>query len=163
MDDKLRALVADAFREVPAIEANRAIARARLERAARLAALDPDAEIAPAADAAAEGVAALPDDAPLARSYELVLTSWENFASTQLPRLVYHLESIGARPPGCGGVLVAAFAADRLFLLDAAALLRRACALLGVTPEQLLERHGTGERRTAMSAPLVLPGTDGAE
>lgn len=140
MEERLKELLAPAFREVPAREANQAIARARRERAGG----DPADE-----------------DAPALRSYELVLSTWEAFAREQVPKLVYHLESVGARLPECRGVLISAFAGDRLYFLDARALISRACALLGVTPEELVERHGLGERRTAAREPLLLPGPKG--
>lgn len=137
MEEKLQELLEPAFREVPAEEANEAIARARREAAGG----DPDDE-----------------EAPALRSYELVLTTWESFARDQLPKLVYHLESVGAHLPGCRGVVVAAFAGERLFFISAEALVRRVCRILGATPEQLVERHGTGEVRTAIREPLLLSG-----
>jgi hypothetical protein len=137
MEERLRELLEPAFREVPAQEANLAIARARREQAGG----DPEDE-----------------EAPAARSYELVLQGWDLFVREQLPKLVYHLESVGAHLPDCRGVLVAAFVSDRLFFVDAEALVRRICRMLAVTPEQLAERHGLGERRTAIREPLLLPG-----
>ena len=135
--EKLRELLAAAFREVPAREANVAISRARRERAGA----DPDDE-----------------GAPSLRSYEMVLSTWEAFVRDQLPKLVYHLESVGAHLPGCGGVMVSAFLGERLFFIDAQAVIAKACALLAVTPEQLVERHGLGESRTAVTEPLLLGG-----
>lgn len=138
MEERLRELLEPAFREVPASEANEAIARARREAAGG----DPD-----------DG------DAPAQRSYELVLISWESFVRDQLPKLVYHLESVGSHLPHCQGVLIAAFAGDRLFFLHAEAFLGRVSRMLGATLEQLVERHGTGELRTAIREPLLLPGS----
>ncbi len=137
MDERLKELLAPAFREVPAREANQAIARARREQAGS----DPDDE-----------------DAPALRSYEIVLTSWDAFVRDQVPKLVYHLESVGAHLPECRGVMISAFVGDRLHFLEAGALVSRVCAMLGVTPAQLVERHGLGERRTAAREPLLLPG-----
>ena len=85
MSDRLDDLLQPAFREVSAREANAAIARARRERAGG----DPDDE-----------------DAPALRSYEMVLTTFEAFATELLPKLVYHLESVGAHLPDCRGVIV---------------------------------------------------------
>lgn len=138
----LRELLQAAFREAPAREANQAIARARRERAGG----DPD-----------------DDEAPALRSYELILSSWEVFADQQLPKLVYHLESVGAHLPQCKGVIVSAFFGERLFFLDARELVARACALLSVSPEELVEKYGTGERRTAVrdAGVLLLPGPKG--
>ena len=137
MEEKLRELLQDAFAESPARDANIAIARARRERAGG----DPDDE-----------------EGPALRAYELVLAGFDAFARDLLPKLVYHLESIGAHLPRCRGVIVAAFAGDRLFFVDAEALVARAARMLGVTPEELARRHGTGERRTAATGPLLLPG-----
>jgi hypothetical protein len=137
MDEKLRQLLEPAFREVAAVDANLAIARARREKAGG----DPDDE-----------------DAPVARAYEMVLTTWDAFVRELLPKLVYHLESVGSPLPECKGVVVAAFLGDRLFFLDAKAMVERICSLLRVTPESLVQRHGTGERRTAIREPLLLPG-----
>ena len=98
---------------------------------------------------------------PLARSYELVIdpgASWERFVAEALPRLVYHLESVGAHPPSCKGMVVAAFVGDRLHFLRAGEMLGRAAELTGVPVEELFRRHGTGESRTAVSSPtLPLP------
>src|SRR4051812_30919576 len=112
MDAKLTDLLGAAFREVPATEANQAIARARRERAGG----DPD-----------------DDEGPALRSYELVLTDWEKFIREQVPKLVYHLESIGSFLPECRGVLISAFAGDRLFFLDAKDFLAGVCRALGMT------------------------------
>src|SRR5438270_13652928 len=106
MDAKLEELLRPSFREVPAREANQAIARARRERAGG----DPD-----------------DDDAPALRSYEIVLSSWETFVRDQLPKLVYHLESVGAHLPECRGVMIAAFLGERLYFLYAMASLAAVC------------------------------------
>jgi hypothetical protein len=135
MDDRLGDLLSTAFRQVPAREANVAIARVRREQAGG----DPD-----------------DDDAPTIRAYEMVLSTWAAFVSEQLPKLVYHFESLGAHLPDCKGIVVAAFLGDRLYFAESKAFVSRACALLGVTPEQLVQRYGTGERRTAIESPLLL-------
>lgn len=141
MDDQLRDLLGGAFREVPAREANVAIARTRRERAGG----DPD-----------------DDGAPAVRSYEMVLSTWEAFARDLLPKLVYHLESLGAHLPECRGVVISAFVGERLYFEDASDLVARACRLLGVSPAELVARHGTGESRTALrEEPLLLPGPKG--
>jgi hypothetical protein len=137
MDDKLRELLQDAFAEAAARDANVAISRARRP------------------EGHDEGAASL-------RSYEIILTGFASFASDLLPKLVYHLESIGAHLPECRGVVIAAFAGDRLHFVHAKAFIARACAMLGVSQEELVRRHGTGERRTAVrSDPLLLPGPKG--
>ena len=149
MDDRLRDVLSLAFRTVPAREANTAIAQAR-------------------ADAAEDGAAParpMRDDAggaPLGRSYELVLgddATFARFVAEALPRLVYHLESVGAHPPGCKGVVLAVFDDERLHFLRASDALPKIAALLGTTVEELFRRHGTGESRTARrEPPLALPG-----
>jgi hypothetical protein len=140
VEDRLRELLETAFRDVPAREANFAIARARREKAGG----DPDDE-----------------DAPALRSYELVLTSWDAFVRELLPKLVYHLESVRAHLPECKGVIISAFWGDRLYFLEASKFMRRVCDLLGVTAGQLVSLHGTGERRTAIREPLLLPSPKG--
>jgi hypothetical protein len=140
MSDRLDELLRPAFREVPAREANAAIARARRERAGG----DPD-------DA----------DGRAQRSYEMVLTTFEAFATELLPKLVYHLESVGARLPDCRGVIISAFRGERLFFLEAKDLVARACSMLGVTAQQLVDLHGTGEERRPRQEPLLLPGSRG--
>ena len=141
MDEKLRELLQDAFSECPARDANSAIARVRRERAGG----SPDDE-----------------EGPSLRAYEIVLTGFEGFARDLLPKLVYHLESIGARLPGCRGVLIAAFVGDRLHFVDAAAFVARAARMVGVSPEELVRRHGTGERSApAQAGPQLLPGPKG--
>ena len=124
-----------AFRTVPAREANAAIAKMR--------------------DEIGEGEEA--------RSYELVFDAdftWDAFVGEALPKLVYHLESIGARPPSCNGVVISLFAGEWLHFIDAKAFLELVCRLLAITPAELLARYGTGELRTAVRAapPLLLGG-----
>jgi hypothetical protein len=126
VDPRLLQLLGPAYLTVPAREANEAITRERLRSG---------------------------DDARPLRSYELVLTTFEAFARDLLPKLVYHLESIGAHLPHCGGVLVAAFLGEELHFLEAQALVASACELLGLTPEALVVLHGTHERRTAITDP----------
>lgn len=148
MDARLARLLELAYRTAPAAEANRAISEAREEAAA-------------AGAAAARPPRSPEGSLPLARSYELVIDPdepWERFATEALPRLVYHLESVGAHPPSCKGMVVAAFVGDRLHFLRAGEVLRRAAELMGVAVEELFRRHGTGESRTAVSSPpLPLP------
>ena len=79
-----------------------------------------------------------------------------------MPKLVYHLESIGAHLPACRGVIISAFRGDRLYFLDAKDFVARACSLLGVTAQQLVDLYGTGEERTPpQKEPLLLPGPRG--
>src|SRR5260370_17960096 len=138
MEERLRELLEPAFREVPAREANAAIARARREKAGG----NPNDE-----------------DAPAMRSSEVVLTTWAAFVRDPLPKMPYHLESVRAPLPECRGVIVSAFVGDRLFFVEAREFIARVCRMLGVTPEQLVRPHGTGEARppAADSLPLAPP------
>ena len=143
MDPRLSRLLEIAYRTVPAAQANQAISEERAESAASGAAIS-----RPPRDAAG-GV-------PLGKSYELVIDpegNWERFASGALPRLVYHLESVGARPPGFKGMVVAAFVGDELRFLRAGELMERAAELGETSVEELFRRHGTGESRTAVRGP----------
>jgi hypothetical protein len=126
MDPRLLQLLGPAYLEVPAREANEAIARERLRSG---------------------------DDSRPLRTYELVLTTFEAFARDLLPKLVYHLESIGAHLPECGGVIIAAFLGEQLYFLEAQALIASACEQLQLTSEALVVLHGTHERRTAITDP----------
>lgn len=147
MDDKLRELLSAAFRTVRAQDANAEIAKARAE----------------AVEEGATPSRKLRNDegTPLSRSYEMVLdptATFASFATEILPRLVYHLESIGARPPGFKGVLVAIFDGEDLHFVQAGELLGRAAALSSVPVDELFRRHGTGESHTAQRGPpLGLP------
>lgn len=143
MDSRLSRLLEIAYRTVPAAQANQAISEEREEAAASGAATS-----RPLRDAAG--------GLPLGRSYELVIDpegSWEQFATGALPRLVYHLESVGAHPPGCKGIVVAAFAGDELHFLRAGELIGRVAELTGTSVAELFRLHGTGESRTAVRGP----------
>ena len=149
MDSRLARLLEPAYRTVPAAQANQAICEEREGAAASGAALSrppPDGGL------------------PLGRSYEMVIDpdgTWERFASGTLPRLVYHLESVGAHPPLCKGMVVAAFVGNELRFLRAGEMIARAADLTGVSVDELFRRHGTGESRTAMRGPpLALPPND---
>src|SRR5437899_10337249 len=128
MEVTLRQLLQDAFGEAAARDANVAISRARRGPTPRTIAAD---------------------DGPGLRLYEIILTGFDAFASDLLPKLVYHLESIGAHLPDCRGVLIAAFGGERLHFVEAKAFIARACDLLAMTSDELVRRPRTGERRTA--------------
>ena len=128
MDPRLIQLLGPAYLTVAAQDANEAIAQERQR---------------------------LGDDARPLRSYELVLTTFEAFARDLLPKLVYHLESIGAHLPRAGGVLIAAFLGEQLYFLEAQSFIASACELLELTPEALVVLHGTGESRTAITLPDI--------
>ena len=151
MDERISQLLHLAYRTVAAADANTAIAHARHEAAE---------------SGAAHARPLRSDDTPVAlsRSYELVLdpeSDWQDFVQNTLPRLLYHLESVGAHPPICKGIVIAAFVGDRLHFLHAGDLVRTAAELMGISVEELFRRHGTGESRTARTEPpLALPGRD---
>jgi hypothetical protein len=152
MDDALRTLIGLAWKTVPAREANQAIARAR--RAAAAGEEELSGETSP-------GAAADDDGAPLARAYEVMLppdATLTSFGQSQLPRLVYHLESLGAHLPHAGGVVLCIFEGESLHFLHTGEFVTAAGKALGMTPEQLVEKHGTGESRTAVRTgpPLLL-------
>jgi hypothetical protein len=148
VDDKLRELLSASFRTVRARDANSEIAKARAEAA----------EEGAATSRRSRGDAS---EAPLSRSYEMVFepgATYATFAAEILPRFVYHLESIGARPPGCKGVLVAIFEGEDLHFAQAGDFVDRAARLSGVSADELFRRHGTGESHTAQRGPpLPLP------
>jgi hypothetical protein len=151
VDERLSKLLDLAYRTVAAADANAEISQARQEAAEAGA-----AQARPLRDAG---------EAPaLSRSYEMVIdpeSGWEAFAANALPRLVYHLESLGARPPLCKGIVIAAFVGDRLHFLRAGDLVGYAAGRMDIPVEELFRRHGTGESRTAQrDPPLALPGAD---
>ena len=156
MDDRLDHILALAWRIVPAAEANEAIEIARRMSGAavqpmRGAILDADNEITdPGMQSAA--------DSPAARAYEIALgpeATFDSFVKQQLPKLVYHLESLGAHLPQARGVLLAVFAEGKLHFLEVGEVIGEVCRLLGTTPQELTRRHGTGELRTAIRAPMA--------
>ena len=159
VDDRLDHILALAWRIVPAADANEAIEIARRMSGSPLqpmrgAIMDADNEVTD------PGLRAV-GDAPQLRAYEIALgpdATFDSFAREQLPRLVYHLESIGAHLPQARGVLLCVFAQDKLHFLEAGEAIEEICLLLGTTPEELTRLHGTGEIRTAVRGPqMALP------
>jgi hypothetical protein len=141
VDPRLEQIVELAFRSVPAADANSAIGAVR-----RGSGKDPK-------DGEGGGGGETP-----ARAYELVLppaATFDSFLRDQVPKLVYHLESIGAHPPQAAGVVICLFAGDQLHFIHAGKLLETLCRLLEIAPVELVRRFGTGERRTAMPAALA--------
>jgi hypothetical protein len=139
VDVRLEQIVGLAFRSVPASEANMAIGAAR--------------RLVGRGDESGEG-----GREALARAYEIVLppaATFDSFVRDQVPKLVYHLESIGAHPPQAAGVVICLFAGDRLHFLHAGEMLEAICRMLAIAPVELVRRYGTGERRTAMPAELA--------
>lgn len=112
-DSRLDALLALAFREVDAREANAAI----------------DAERSESRRRSYEVV--LPDGATFDYLLEKVV-----------PRAVYHLESIGAHLPACEGVFFSIFVGERLYFVAAGAVMRAAADALGLAPAELVRRFG---------------------
>jgi hypothetical protein len=138
MDPKLTPLFEKAFDRAPALRANERIQAAREALAAQ----------------------------PKVRSYEVVVPpepTLEWLRTTVLPRMVYHLESLGLRPPQAPGVFVTFFMGEELVLVHGRDLFAFAEQALGMTSAQMLERWGTGERRTPIRGdeeprtPLRLP------
>jgi len=159
MDDALQRIVALAWRTVLAAQANEAILRARRATAAAEAAASRGALGGSAAEMDLDDPELDDPDAPMARAYELVLppgATFESFIRTQLARLVYHLESIGAHPPHARGVVVCLFAGEDLHFLQAGELLTAVCAELAISSDELVRRYGTGELRTAIRAAPAL-------
>ena len=156
MDDALKRIIGLSWRTVPAIEANEAILRAR-----RATAMGEEAMSRGQLEAGASAAQENEDDAdaPMARAYEIALpagATLETFARDQLPKLVYHLESIGAHPPHARGVVVCLFAGEDLHFLQAGELLTAVCAELAISSDELVRRYGTGELRTAIRAAPAL-------
>ncbi|MFT3765167.1 MAG: STAUR_1299 family protein [Minicystis sp.] len=90
------------------------------------------------------------------RSWEIVVPPEPDLAwleGTLLRTLVYFCEATRAPLPACAGVFVSLFAGDRLCCVRAAEVIRFACDTLGVSPEELVRRYGTGEVRHALPHP----------
>lgn len=107
-------------------------------------------------------------------SYEVLLPAeagWEQFETKVLPRLVYHLECLGIRPPDAPGAFLSIFVGETLYFVHARDALALACERMGLDAEGLLKRFGTGELRTAIrpepephrGPPLALPGPRGGD
>lgn len=113
IDDRTRAVLAVASREVPAREANQAIHE---EREAQLA---------------VHGVAA---------AYEVLLRPEHGFAHLcdhVLPRLAHHLGAKRIRTPRAPGAFVALFIDERLYFLDAGAFIHAVAEQAGWSAPQL--------------------------
>jgi hypothetical protein len=101
-----------AFDKAPAAEANSAIARIREEREER--------------------------------SYEVILPATEVttfLLRTLTPKLVEHLESVGAKLPGCGGVFLSVFSGDTLYFISARDAVHLLAEWSGLSLEQLKHRY----------------------
>ncbi len=99
-----------------------------------------------------------------ARSYEVTVPpgadlAW--FEQAMMPRLVYYLESLGAKPPEVPGYFVSLFAGSELYFLHIRDVFAFAAGALAISTEQMLERWGIGDRPEPpkeSSPPLMLPG-----
>ena len=124
MHASLEPLLALAFKTAPAAQANQAIAEARDEVGA---------------------------DRPA--SYELLVpaeATLEAFSAQALPKLIYHLESLGARPPGFTGIFFSLFAGDALHFVRLSDGLPLMAKAVGQSMDALYAAHGTGELRRAL-------------
>ncbi|HEY3449671.1 MAG TPA: STAUR_1299 family protein [Myxococcales bacterium] len=90
------------------------------------------------------------------RSFEAVVApdaGKEWLGTALLPRMVYHLESLGIRPPKFGGIFASLFVGEELHFVHMKDLMEFACAQLGLTADEMYQRWGTGEARHAVDQP----------
>jgi hypothetical protein len=137
MDERLRPLFDRAFKRSRASEANIRIQEVR------------------DAIAGAERVS----------GYEVVVgpdATLDWFSQSMLPRFVYHLESLGVRPPEAPGVFVSLFLGEELYFVHARDVLAFASEALGLSSDDLSKRYGTHERpeetEEQSGPPPALPG-----
>jgi len=86
-------------------------------------------------------------------SYELVVNgepTLGELATEILPRLVYHLESRGARAPAYEGIFLSLFVGADLIFVHARDAMPMLADAVGLSLEELAERYGTGELRRAL-------------
>lgn len=129
----LAPLLAKALDRAPARDANAAIERARAE--------------------VGEG----------SRSFEVVAGDGAEWLErTLLPKLVYHLESLGIRPPKYPRIFASLFVGDEVVFVRMQDLMEFSSGVLGLTADRMYEKWGTGERREAVRDEkkpiLALPG-----
>jgi hypothetical protein len=129
MDPTLLPLVDLAFGMAEAIQANAAIAEAR-------------------------------DAHPGARptSYEVVVADGQGLAALAeavLPRLLYHLDSLGARPPHWGEVFLSLFIGHQLHFVQASDAMPLLLAARGLTAAEALQRFGAGGRTPKAAEPAA--------
>jgi hypothetical protein len=92
------------------------------------------------------------------RSYEVVVPPEPDLAWLEgglVSKLVYHCEATRAPLPACAGVFVSMFAGAELHCVAAGDVISFACAALGVSADELVRRHGTGEVRHALRGPTA--------
>lgn len=90
------------------------------------------------------------------RSYEVVAPPEPDLAwleGSLVSKLVYFCEATRAPLPACAGVFVSLFTGERLFAILAADVIAFACEALGLSSDELVRRHGTGEVRHALDSP----------
>ena len=90
------------------------------------------------------------------RSYEVVAPADPDLAWLEaglVSKLVYFCEATRSPLPACAGVFVSLFVGERLHAILAADVIAFACEKLGVTSDELVQRHGTGEVRHALNGP----------
>lgn len=120
MDPRIQGLLDKAFHRAKAADANVAIAKVRDEQS---------------------------EDISQALSYELVLPKEkqvEHLVEAVMPRMVYFMESRGAKLPRCLGVFVSLFVDDDLYFVQAADVIDTLSQLSGLSPQEMVKRHGTG-------------------
>ena len=91
------------------------------------------------------------------RSYEVLVPPEPDAAWLEgalVSKLVYFCEAMRAPLPACAGVFVSLFVGERLCVVPAADVIAFACEALGVSSDELVRRHGTGEVRHALNGPL---------
>ena len=112
-----------------------------------LAFLTADASRATAALDEARGIAG-------GRSYEVIVPAQPDLVWLEgalVSKLVYFCEATRAPLPACAGVFVSLFAGERLHAVPAADVIAFACEALGLSADELVRRHGTGEVRHALN------------
>jgi len=123
MESFLKPLLEHAFGRAAASDANRAIEDAREQEGER------------------------------SRSFEIVVAPDAGIAWLQeelLPRLVYHLESLGVRPPGYSGIFVSLFVGDEIHFVRTRDVMAFATAALSLSADEMYARWGTHELRHAV-------------
>jgi hypothetical protein len=92
------------------------------------------------------------------RCYEIIVPPQPDlvwFEAGLVGKLVYYCEATRAPLPACDGVFVSMFAGAELHCVAAADVIAFACAVLGVSADELVRRHGTGEVRHALPGPTA--------
>lgn len=95
-----------------------------------------------------------------ARSFEVAVPVQADAAWLEralVPKLVYHLESLGIRPPEYGGIFASLFVGERLWFVRMKDLMEFAAAQLKLSGEELYAKWGTGEARHAVDLPAKEP------